>query len=249
MRQIDKVSFLKKDGFEERVNFVLKKLRDDGFVVVDFSDILEENYLLTVVASLGIIEKEDIVSEALAAYYANSIQTKGSCISHNVQVPSLLTMIKDFPLHTDDYSSENPSDIVVLECLSHSSLGGDTLVAKLTDIMSKLQPAVIDILMSNIFPCNDGTRPILWKESEIYKIRFNQREIKHLCQSQKFELSSIAKLAIEDLASMAKLSSRQTHLLPRECIFINNKSVMHGRTAFPQDSGRLLRRMKVKLKS
>jgi hypothetical protein len=244
--RIERIKVFRADDFEDIVNLVKKKLKNDGFIIVDFSSDPEEDYLSMIAKSIGIIEKEDMVSKNSSLVYANFIQTLEPFTSNQIKFPISSTMIRRLPLHTDDYPSEYPSDLVALECVNPSFFGGDTLVAKLTDIIPKLSPDIIDSLMSNIFPCEDGVTSILWKEAKTYKIRFNQLEIRELCKSRSFELSSRANFAIENLALIAQLSSKKTRLLPRECIFIDNKSVLHGRTAFPQFSGRLLRRMKVK---
>jgi hypothetical protein len=128
-----------------------------------------------------------------------------------------------------------------------SPTGGDSLIARVPDILKLLDEATTALLFRPLFPAPFGRIAILERGEKEIHIRYNRFEIEQAVIRLDEQLNPQQLNAMEGLECAIITVTEVLRLLPEECLVINNKTIVHGRTSFPAGSGRLLRRLKVYL--
>lgn len=204
--------------------------------------------LLNAAAALGPLSLDGINSPSVQAQdsfvHLISVRTEPAIDPNGNQMLSTTNMAT--PLHTDEYFSKTPAKFVFMLCIRQSDTGGESTVASLTDIMSNLSDLTVRVLCEAAFPFEQGPVPILKKEDSSWSVRFNYLEIMRAAAKTGQVLSDIQKKSVIDLQNAANLHCERFRLSPGDCLVVNNFEILHGREAFPADSGRLLKRVRVK---
>ena len=143
--------------------------------------------------------------------------------------------------HTDDSFSEEPVAGVLLHCAIKGD-GGETILARLNELLLDLPEEVIATLEEHLFPAPTGWRPILTRSRK--EIRFSAYEIEKMVAGG-MPLRARGKEAVGALNISLKRVSKTHSLLPGDCIVIDNKRVLHGRYAFRSEKPRLLFRIRL----
>lgn len=153
----------------------------------------------------------------------------------------LSTSNKEFPYHTDEFFNREPADIVVQYCVRPASCGGGrTLLATFADIIERLAPDTARLLHEPRFPAPFGPAPILLGNAGSSPCgRFNIGELWNE------PLSTEERRAIEEFEITARAVKQEFLMASGDCTIINNWAALHGRTAFIQESGRLILRMRI----
>ena len=150
-----------------------------------------------------------------------------------------------FDLHTDAAFKRTPSTFVFLHCWRGDKAGGGTsLIAASEHIAARLEPWALALCFRAIF---------LWRKvhAPIYStlpgvawpaMRFNVREIAgDAIETDETDLR--ARVLPEIFLAAANEAAQRVKLREGDCLVLNNRRVLHGRTAFDPGSGRLLKRV------
>lgn len=153
----------------------------------------------------------------------------------------------DFACHTDCASEEVVPDIMLLQCVQAASHGGESLILHVDDIIEHLSVQELELLQQPIFPFGFGYAAILVESNGKFFIRYNKHEINKA--SQKLNLP-LTPYIIELLDTLDHIISYNLKLVsikiqPDECLVVNNRRILHGRTKFPHNSKRLLYRVRL----
>lgn len=165
----------------------------------------------------------------------------------------LSTSADDFPLHTDDTFTAAPVRWVLMHCWRADPAGGGvSVVTDLRDILPDLDAATIARLRVADFPSPYGLAPVLFPAAQAaahvedpWGIRFNLRDFVGYGERFGPALSAPQHEALQAVMAAAERHSRRLMLAPGDCLVVDNHRVLHGRSAFAPDSGRLLKRLRV----
>jgi alpha-ketoglutarate-dependent taurine dioxygenase len=146
-----------------------------------------------------------------------------------------------FPLHTDCSYLEKPADVVTLYCIENAEHGGESLLVNVNEIVPHLPPGYAEFLLTEKFTVYSKAYPVLEKEGGRYTVRFSPDEI--LASYPEGEKEAVK----EKLKPLTYLLDNPAHykmvkLSPDECLIVNNRSSLHGRTAFEANSRRVFLR-------
>ncbi|MBI4165258.1 MAG: TauD/TfdA family dioxygenase [Acidobacteria bacterium] len=152
-----------------------------------------------------------------------------------------------FPCHTDLYRDRHPADLLLMKCVRADRGGGRTIIYKLRDLLASLSPREISVLRRPSFPTEFGKIQLLSADSHGYSIRYNRREIDFFARLRREPLSARQSEVLNKIdLLLANGKERQEFLLqPGQCIVINNKTVLHGRTRLSKGTKRLLKRIRL----
>ena len=162
--------------------------------------------------------------------------------------PILSTTAQEFPCHTDEYFRQHPSNVVVMHIVRSSSVGGETILSHIDDILPNMSTEDVEHLERAAYPTPNGRVPILTWENGKTLIRFNGYEIRKQCGPDLQALEPAMRRAVTNLEYWVDRASTKFLLKESECIILRNDRILHGRTAF-QDRNRLLLRIRFQLPS
>jgi alpha-ketoglutarate-dependent taurine dioxygenase len=160
----------------------------------------------------------------------------------------LSTTADDFPLHTDDTFAAQPARFVLMHCWQADAAGGGTsLLAHVRDLLPRLDAAAIGLLREPLFASPFGLAPVLWDDPGDGQpcIRFNHRDFASFGERYGPRLTPAQAPVLDTVLAAARTCTTPIHLAPGDCLVVDNHRVLHGRTAFHQASGRLLKRLRV----
>jgi hypothetical protein len=196
-------------------------------------------------SSLGKLSRTDVTAPEANQGSVHAVEAKLEPLKDSHGFLILSTTSRTFPCHTDDYFDEQPSDIVLLHCVRQAEVGGDSLIAYFADILSALDQEMIDVLRLPHFPTHFGPVAILGEDKAVRSIRYNRLEIQRSSTRLNMSLSQKHQTALDALDAAIERATQLLRLAPGDCLTINNKTVVHGRTAFASNGGRLFRRVKI----
>jgi alpha-ketoglutarate-dependent taurine dioxygenase len=162
----------------------------------------------------------------------------------------LSTSADDFPLHTDDTFARSPVRSVLMHCWQADAAGGGvSRVAHVADILAGLAPATVERLRLPDFPSPFGPAPVLFEpEAGDHAgpcIRFNHRDFVSYGERYGPALAPDQLAALDQVLAAANACVREMMLSREDCLVVDNRRVLHGRSAFSPRSGRLLKRLRV----
>ncbi len=161
----------------------------------------------------------------------------------------LSTSADDFPLHTDDTFARAPVRSVLMHCWQADAAGGGvSRVAHVADILVGLPPATAERLRVADFPSPFGLAPVLFEPEAGDRgpcIRFNHRDFVSYGERYGPALAPDQTAALDQVLHAANGCAREMMLARGDCLIVDNRRVLHGRSAFAPRSGRLLKRLRV----
>lgn len=145
-----------------------------------------------------------------------------------------------FPMHTDCSFLEKPADIVILYCLENSETGGESLLLNINNIIPLLPADYTRFLLTKKYTIYSKECPVLEQGEDGYFIRFSLGEF--LAGNPPDADSIVA--GLQPLTSLLADPAQLTmvKLKPNECLIINNRTCLHGRHGFEDNSKRLFYR-------
>lgn len=152
-----------------------------------------------------------------------------------------------FSLHTDCAHSLHPPELMMLLTCQPSSTGGQTILVHIDEILSKLTDQMKSDLSQIEFPWWRGSinvcAPILTKrnKNDQWLIRFNESTLR-----RETELNSSVQSLLDILKSFEQDPNHQLTLSSGDLLIVHNQRILHGRTAFPSNSQRLLKRLRMR---
>jgi TfdA family taurine catabolism dioxygenase TauD len=153
-----------------------------------------------------------------------------------------------FPSHTDGSGKRDPYDLVLLYCVRQDLSGGESILIPLDDILKLLTQATINCLRSKSFPVPFGRAPIISGEEHNLWIRYNAEELALYSHRHNITFTQNQKQALNALAGAISSLEQEVpkfRISMGECLVIDNKRVLHGRSALSPNSHRLLKRIRV----
>lgn len=150
------------------------------------------------------------------------------------------------PLHSDSSYDPDPHELVVFQMVQADSEGGESQVAPIDRVLDVLDGATKERLSRPSFPFGRCRLPILWQAGAKTKLRYYRYQVDQGCQVDEG-------LSEEDAAALERLDrvladpriSLRRKIRSGEILFLNNTKALHGRTAFAEDSPRLMYRIRV----
>lgn len=156
------------------------------------------------------------------------------------------TTNRHFPCHTDGAHLIVPFEVVILQCVKPDLMGGGlTLIAALDSLLPSLSERSIKVLGRSLFTFQFGLAPILTTTDKAASIRYNRAEIEHCASVSGAVLSAQSIAAMDALDESINLTMQTVALEAGDCLVLNNRAMLHGRTAFDRRAGRLLRRVRL----
>jgi len=140
-----------------------------------------------------------------------------------------------FALHTDESFVEHPADFVLLHCWQPAASGGTTRMADSRAIRASVD-RVEWIAWTQLrlpYPCGERC-----SVECAGAVRFNPAE----CAAS---LSSMQRDRMARFAETVRRLSIEVPLAAGDVLLLDNRRMLHGRSAFPADSGRLLKRLRL----
>lgn len=145
-----------------------------------------------------------------------------------------------FPLHTDCADFKEIPDGIALLCIQPAPNNqGVSHFTSLSDIIEKLTPSEIELLLHKKWIFRDKQRSILTKEGDAYRICYDRITMESFSEISEKDLQLLNKLdtLFNDLSF--SLSLEQGDL-----ILFRNDIILHGRSGFDIDAKRLLQRVR-----
>jgi alpha-ketoglutarate-dependent taurine dioxygenase len=142
----------------------------------------------------------------------------------------------EFALHTDESFLEQPADFVLLHCWQAALTGGTTRVADSRAIAANVD-RVEWIAWTQLrlpYPCGEHC-----SMDAAGKVRFNPAE----CTTE--PLSSTQQFWLARFAETARRVAIELPLAAGDALLLDNRRMLHGRSAFSAESGRLLKRLRI----
>jgi gamma-butyrobetaine dioxygenase len=168
--------------------------------------------------------------------------------------PVLSSNSDEFPLHTDDSYNLSPARYVLMHCWQNDAstepgAGGESWLSHVNHIVSKAPADLVDRLIYTPYPTPFGQATILQRarsqQGIEWQVRFNRRDMQSFA---KLRGKSLSEQQLSDLAEFETLASRcmeRIRLQPGDCIIVDNRRALHGRSAFNPASGRLIKRLRI----
>ncbi len=149
--------------------------------------------------------------------------------------------------HSDSSWLQSPPNLWGLQCVEADQSGGDTLIVPVEDILRRLSKATIQALRQPVFPFADGVfKPVLSGRRGDQRISYYDAQLSKGATTQQDSLDGTSQSALHELGqavSDPEIALR-LKLEAGDLVFMNNHKALHGRTAFIEESGRLLFRLR-----
>lgn len=241
------------DFLEKGVAIVTEALMVHGSArVASFPDPEHNEPLLSAARALGELQKHSSSKTTGSASIAGdeyvAVIRPFSKTLHSAYGQAVLSQTNLlFPSHTDEYFLQTPSNIIVLLCCRADEYGGgETLLTHVDDLVSVLSCETRSVLQTRSFPHPSGPVAVLSVAGERWALRYNRHYMNGLLQAGSMCLSQAQLLALNELEAAIDRISIRLLLQNNDCLFINNTRILHGRTAFSLDSGRLFKRVRIR---
>jgi hypothetical protein len=152
-----------------------------------------------------------------------------------------------FGWHTDEAFLERPADIILLLCVTPDPHGdGVSGICHIEDVVARLSSGQLMHLSQPIFPHLTGKQPLLRKLGNRWYVRCNLNYLEHAFLVDRFPIDQEAKSAVTAFTNAMNQVSRTCLLKAGECLVLDNLRTLHNRTAFSNNSPRLLKRLRVR---
>ncbi len=147
------------------------------------------------------------------------------------------------PLHMDFVNSTSPPDLVGLLCVNPDPLGGGTsLVSDYRSVLNNIPKNIESFLKHEVF--NEGMFidlinigkewnpfPVL-SDTNAFRFRFTEK-------LQVLNPDSVYQIALDYLRQRLRSNMLKIHLLKYDMLLLNQKCVLHGKTALGEDQNSL----------
>lgn len=196
---------------------------------------------------LGTVSQGDItVPDVETSSYLHRVEICKSLVRDRYGFQPLSTTHLAIACHTEDYFMSNPSDTVIFQCVRQDCEGGQSVIAYLDDILSYLDAKILNFLQMCEYPSYFGKVAILENDNHgNFSIRYNRSTLNKASLMTNLKLLSEYENAVECLDRAVSKSQTFFHLKPHEIWVLNNRRVLHGRTALSKETDRLLKRVKL----
>ncbi|UJR11007.1 hypothetical protein I4U23_015191 [Adineta vaga] len=256
------INYLKWDGFksglQELINQIRQcmKMNNGGICIIKDVPINDDNVALLSIANAfngTLLRDTRMPARAMEA----------NCVIYRVEEDLLNTdeyaysaTNQHFPLHTDCAHFLYPPQLMMLLCCRPSSLNpehGKTILTHVNDIVEKLTDEDRTNLTQLQFPWWQSRSivraPILSQDQQTNRwfVRFNQATLEREMNNDEFRNTSALQSFIKLLQSIETDPNNTITLTTGDLLIVHNQRILHGRTAFPSGSSRLLKRIRIRV--
>lgn len=149
------------------------------------------------------------------------------------------------PLHTDSSYEVRPHDLIAFQMVRSDSDGGETVLAPVDEAIVLLGEETLTTLRRPIFPFGKINRAVLDGRDQETRIRYYRRQILPGLDPLRHK-SMVCTKAMDSLdRALASVGERyRLRLGAGDVLILNNHKVLHGRTALPVSSARLVYRFR-----
>ncbi len=166
-------------------------------------------------------------------------------VNNSLKVPTYANTSYQFLCHTDCCEFEEPPDTVILLCEKQAESGGESHVVFGEALINYFSITEFNLLSQPVFPFEGAFRPIVSLENDQIVFRYNRVNIDFYIKA--FDLNIEAKIIqvldkLDDVMDKNKISFI---LGESECLILNNKTILHGRSSFSESSNRLMKRVRL----
>jgi hypothetical protein len=152
------------------------------------------------------------------------------------------------PLHTDCSNKAVPPNLVAFAMERPDPQGGgESVILSASDLVHDLPADLVNLLRQPVFPFTAKKRyPILQGEGDDLRIRYYRNQI-HSALGEQGTLSDHLREALDELERYLDLSQRSVRFAMQagEVVIMDNQRVLHGRSAMPVNSPRLMHRFRL----
>lgn len=235
---------------------VAQQLVKSGCVLVSDLPADSDNAALTHLAlSLGVPTTTPVAradkggDQTVESGFVHRVEALDAPLQNTFGEAVLSTSQDAFDCHTDEYFVERPAEIVMMHCIVADAVGGATILAHVKDVVRRLDDATRRVLSLPLFPHPTGPRQILYGDPGDPTIRFNPHEIRGFYRYAGGAVPEAVTNALAALEWATEQSAVEFHLVPCDCLVLDNRRVLHGRKAFDPSSRRLLKRVRIRTDS
>lgn len=201
--------------------------------------------LLAMARSLGEVKGgagDDPTHEGAAVHAVASYPQAIRDVGGKVMLSTTSTV---FELHTDEAYRPDPCRYVFLHCWRPDPNGGGvSLLAASEIVFAGLEPWAAALSFRAKFQWRRFAAPIFMDEPgrPWPRVRFNMREIAG-DEIGEADAAAGARLLPDVFAAAASAAAVTLQLAAGDCLVLDNRRILHGRTGFAPGSGRLLKRV------
>ncbi|MDQ2846412.1 MAG: TauD/TfdA family dioxygenase [Actinomycetota bacterium] len=203
-------------------------------------------FVLSVAGMLGDLMPQDFQHELV-----REVADRGSGLASGPSVRYSETR-QGGSLHSDGCHHPQVPDLFTLHCIRQARSGGSLLLVHVDDLIEELstEPDVLDALRQQVhFDCRAGhadgvaqtvRRPVLDTSegtARIYYMRDYIDSAHRRAEVPPLSAEQVKAFDVLDALLDGPSLQRERRLRPGEMIVVNNRSVLHGRTAFPAETG------------
>ena len=149
--------------------------------------------------------------------------------------------------HTDSSYMTRPHDLVAFQCIVADTMGGESIMIPVEDILSQIDGEILGLLRDSVFPFGNNLYPIISGAPGDEQIRYYRSQIDRTLTAEALPLADKYRVAIETLDTVLQQSAQwiQFPLQAGQILLMHNRKVLHGRTGFSPESDRLLYRVRL----
>ena len=151
------------------------------------------------------------------------------------------------PLHTDCSNKAVPPNLVAFAMERPDPQGGESMMLSALDLVRELPEDLVALLRQPVFPFAAKKQyPILQGKGDDLRIRYYRQQIDSVLGEQ-CTLSDNLREALDELDRYLELSKRSVRFAMHagEVVILDNQRVLHGRSAMPANSPRLMHRFRL----
>lgn len=147
-----------------------------------------------------------------------------------------------FAAHTDESFCAQPARWLLLHCWQSAAVAGDSFWVDSQSLIRRVGRETRIALEQMRLPYPCGDRVTVEADG---RVRFNVDEVMAASSRSGISLTLAQQAWIRRFAAAFAANAQRIHLESEDLLVIDNWRVLHGRSAFAADSGRLLKRIRV----
>jgi alpha-ketoglutarate-dependent taurine dioxygenase len=149
-----------------------------------------------------------------------------------------------FPVHTDCSNYKEIPQYIALLCVTPSTEGGESLFVNLSKLIQKLPKPLFTLLIQKHWAFGDVHRPVISLIQEKYSICYNRIIMESYADLTQDELH-----ILNEFDALCQKLTFTLSLKANDLIIFRNDLLLHGRTDFPLNAGRVLKRVRLYTKN
>ena len=168
-------------------------------------------------------------------------------INNHLSLPVYANTAYEFSGHTDCADFDNPPDTVVMLCERPSEIGGDSFLVNLETVLEEFSFKDVQMLNEPVYIFGKNYYPILSLKNTFLAIRYNRVYFDFCIRLNQLEIEPEKLELINRLDNAINACKYVFSLKSGDCLLLNNQRILHGRESFPENSDRLIKRVRLNL--